>query len=107
MEETLHRIVDASVVLNLFDSGLSIHDDIIDKTLRKRFRLTTLETRGVEYAVLVGDLLIVKAWSLLCEMMNKSGKSRIASFARAYEKFFHRNGRRGDYGDFLQKELRY
>jgi geranylgeranyl pyrophosphate synthase len=82
------RIVDASVVLNLFDSGLSIHDDIIDNTLRKRFRSTVLKTRGVESAVLVGDLLLVKAWSLLCKMMNRSCKSTIASFAKKFEDFF-------------------
>jgi geranylgeranyl pyrophosphate synthase len=87
------RIVDAGVVLNLFDAGLSIHDDIIDKTLRKRFmrkrfRMTILGTRGLENAVLVGDLLVVKAWSLICKMMNKSDKSTIASFAEKYEDFF-------------------
>lgn len=82
------QIVNAGVVLNLFDAGLSIHDDVIDKTLRKRFRMTTLGTRGLEHAVLVGDLLIVKAWSLLCEMMNTNDKSTIVSFPRAYEKFF-------------------
>ena len=82
------RLVDAGVVLNLFDSGLSIHDDIIDKTLRKRFRPTIFGNRGLENAVLVGDLLIVKAWSLICKMMNKSDTSRIASFAKKYEDFF-------------------
>ena len=82
------QIVNAGAVLNLFDAGLSIHDDVIDKTLRKRFRMTTFGTRGLENAVLVGDLLIVKAWALICEMMNKSDKSTIVSFPRAYEKFF-------------------
>ena len=82
------QIVNAGVMLNLFDAGLSIHDDVIDKTLRKRFRMTTLGTRGLENSVLVGDLLIVKAWSLLCEMMNTSDKSTIVSLPRAYEKFF-------------------
>jgi len=82
------RNVDAGVMLNLFDAGLSIHDDIIDKTLRKRFRMTTLGTQGVENAVLVGDLLIVKAWALMYKMMSKSDKSMVASFAGAYEDFF-------------------
>ena len=82
------QIVDAGVVLNLFDAGLSIHDDIIDKTLMKRYGMTILGNRGLENAVLVGDLLIVKAWSLICKMMNKSNKFTIASFAKKYEGFF-------------------
>lgn len=81
-------IIDAGVVLNLFDAGLSIHDDIIDKTLMKRCNMTILGTRGLENTVLVGDLLIVKAWSLICKMMNKSDMSTIASFAKKYEDFF-------------------
>ena len=81
-------IIDAGVVLNLFDAGLSIHDDIIDKTLKKRFRMTILGSRGLENSVLLGDLFIVKAWSLICKMMDKNNYSTISSFGKLYENFF-------------------
>ncbi len=78
-------IVDAGVILTLVDAGTSIHDDIVDKSLRKHFRTTIFGNHGIENALLVGDLLIVKAWSLVHEMIRKTDKPlTIADFAEAY-----------------------
>jgi geranylgeranyl pyrophosphate synthase len=79
------RVIDAGVMLALADAGISIHDDIVDKSLKKRFRRTILGIHGVDNALLVGDLLIVKAWSLIHEMIRKSDKPLvIAAFTEAY-----------------------
>ena len=77
---------DAGMMLSLADAGISIHDDIVDKTMKKRFRVTILSTYGVDHALLVGDLLIMKAWSMIPGMIGRSGKSlRIEEFTEAYE----------------------
>lgn len=78
-------VIDAGVMVALADAGISIHDDIVDKTLKKRSRKTILGNYGSSNALLVGDLLIVKAWSLIHEMIRKTNKPMIiANFAEAY-----------------------
>jgi geranylgeranyl pyrophosphate synthase len=52
---------DAALMLTLASSGFGIHDDIIDKSERKHLRMTILGLFGADTALLVGDLLIVKA----------------------------------------------
>jgi len=78
-------VIDAGVMIALADAGISIHDDIVDNTKKKRCRKTILGAYGLNNALLVGDLLIVKAWSLIHEMIRKTNKPiTVAAFAEAY-----------------------
>ena len=63
---------DAALMFTLASSGFGIHDDIIDKSSHKHFRRTILGAHGIETALLAGDLLIVKAWSVGQKMMRKT-----------------------------------
>jgi geranylgeranyl diphosphate synthase, type I len=69
--------VDAAVLLNLADAGISIHDDLIDHSPKKHLRTTVVGAYGTEKAVLIGDLLIIKAWSLLQEILRKTEQPRL------------------------------
>jgi len=57
------RAVDASLMITLAAAGMGIHDDIIDKSENKHFRETILGRYGLDNALLVGDLLIIKGLS--------------------------------------------
>jgi geranylgeranyl pyrophosphate synthase len=63
----------------------SIHDDIIDKSLKNHFRWTVLGKHGVEKALLVGDLFLVKAWSTVQELLRNHNKPiRVAEIVEGY-----------------------
>jgi geranylgeranyl diphosphate synthase, type I len=51
---------DASLAISTFLGGLTIHDDIIDKTKNKHFRDTLLSLESPERALLVGDMLVIQ-----------------------------------------------
>jgi geranylgeranyl pyrophosphate synthase len=79
-------ILEAGVMLALADAGISIHDDIIDQSSTKHFRMTILGTHGLNNAVLVGDLLIVKAWATINKLLEKNHNTlTIGSFIKTYE----------------------
>jgi geranylgeranyl diphosphate synthase type I len=79
---------DVSLTFTLVAAGIGIHDDIIDKSLRKHFRRTTLGHYGLDKALLVGDFLIVKGWTMIHEMIGKiGGPTKIAEIAQAYGSF--------------------
>jgi geranylgeranyl pyrophosphate synthase len=63
--------VDAGVMFTLASMGFGVHDDIIDKSKFKRFRSTILGKYGLESALLVGDLFIVKGWTALGYLIEK------------------------------------
>ncbi len=65
---------EAGLMLTLASAGFGIHDDIIDRSSCKHFRTTIRGSHGVEAALLVGDLLIVKAWTTIHEMIQKSNR---------------------------------
>lgn len=50
----------AILMLSLLTAGMGIHDDIIDKSSVKHFSMTIPGIHGHDYALLVGDLLIIK-----------------------------------------------
>jgi len=62
---------DASLIISLAAAGMGIHDDIIDKSENKHFRITTLGRYGIDNALLVGDLLIIKGLFLAHEYLDK------------------------------------
>ncbi len=61
--------ITVGMMLTSIDAGVSIHDDILDRTTVKRFRKTVLGAFGLDCAVLVGDLLIVRGWSLIGDVI--------------------------------------
>lgn len=63
---------DAALIFTLASSGFGIHDDILDRSKSKHLRMTILGLHGVDTALLVGDLLIVKAWTLAHELIRKT-----------------------------------
>jgi geranylgeranyl diphosphate synthase type I len=74
-----------SLMITLASAGGGIHDDIIDKSLNKHFRMTVLGLHGLDYALLVGDLLIIKGWTMAREAVKKASKPE--KFAEVIEVF--------------------
>lgn len=62
---------DVSLMITLASAGGGIHDDIIDKSLHKHFRMTILGLHGLDYALLAGDLLIIKGWTMIQELFKQ------------------------------------
>jgi geranylgeranyl diphosphate synthase, type I len=54
---------DASLMITLTAAGMGIHDDIIDKSEISHFRRTILGKHGIDKALLVGDLMIIKGFA--------------------------------------------
>lgn len=76
---------EAGVMFLLAAVATGIHDDIIDKSLRNHLRWTIFGLHGMEKALLVGDLLLVKAWSTLEDFIRNSDKPiRVADIMEAY-----------------------
>jgi geranylgeranyl diphosphate synthase type I len=79
---------DAGLIFALVSTGVSIHDDIIDKSPRKHLRVTILGKYGLNKSLLVGDLLIVKGWSKISGMLERSmNPKKIAKVANLYGDF--------------------
>ncbi len=75
----------ASLMFTLAAAGIGIHDDIIDKSSEKHFRSTVPGLHGIDNALLVGDLLIVKAWTVVQKMIRKNFQpAKIANIIEIY-----------------------
>lgn len=79
---------DVSLMITLMGAGLGIHDDIIDKSLNKHFRSTILGLHGMDNALLVGELLVVKALTQVRKIVNKCDPKKIEHIIDVYESFF-------------------
>jgi geranylgeranyl pyrophosphate synthase len=78
---------DTAIMFTLASSGFGIHDDILDRSTNKHLRMTILGLYGVDTALLVGDLLIVKAWTLAHELIRKTANPiKIANILETYGK---------------------
>jgi geranylgeranyl diphosphate synthase type I len=76
---------DAALMFTLAGSGFGIHDDILDQSKSKHLRMTILGLHGMDYALLVGDLLIVKAWTYANKLIRKTGNpTKIADILETY-----------------------
>ena len=76
---------DAGLIFILAASGIGIHDDILDKSRCKHLRKTILGIHGEDSALLVGDLLLIKAWTMFHEMISNADKAlRIADIMKVY-----------------------
>jgi len=79
---------DAGVMFSLAGAGFGIHDDIIDKSSRKKLRMTIPGLFGVDKALLVGDLLITKAWTMIREIIIKNcNPKEVADIIELYSNF--------------------
>ena len=58
--------------MNDSSAGGGIHDDILDKSSHKHFRKTVLGKYGLDSAVLVGDLFILKGWTMIQGLIKKN-----------------------------------
>jgi geranylgeranyl diphosphate synthase type I len=78
---------DSGLMFTLAAAGFGLHDDILDESLNKHFRRTILGIHGHQKSLLAGDFLIVKAWTLIGEIMRKTEyPTRIAAIVDAYGK---------------------
>jgi geranylgeranyl pyrophosphate synthase len=76
---------DAALMFTLASSGFGIHDDILDRSENKHLRMTILGLHGVDTALLIGDLLIVKAWTFAHELIRETGNpTKIADVLEVY-----------------------
>lgn len=76
---------EAGLMFALVSTGVSIHDDIIDKSRRKHLRKTILGKYGLNKSLLVGDLLIVKGWSRIgAGVENYREPEKIVKIAKIY-----------------------
>jgi geranylgeranyl diphosphate synthase type I len=76
---------DAALMLTLASSGFGLHDDILDRSENKHLRMTILGLHGADIALLVGDLLMVKAWTVAHEMVrNTCNPTKIADILKVY-----------------------
>ena len=62
--EDIQRIVDVAAAFELIHSATLIHDDINDGGLARRGRETVYKKYGLHSAIVTGDFLFVKAFSL-------------------------------------------
>ncbi len=76
---------EAGLMFTLASSGFGLHDDILDNSRSKHLRMTILGLHGADVALLLGDLLIVKAWSIAHEMIRKNPNPlRVADILETY-----------------------
>ena len=70
-------------------AGVGIHDDIIDITVQKRDRTTIPGIYGPDFALTIGDLLIVKGLTAISEVLNENyPREIVVKILEAYEGFF-------------------
>ena len=72
-------------MFTLASAGFGIHGDILDRSSNKHLRRTILGLHGIDTALLVGDLLIVKAWTIAHELYRKvSNPTKIIDVLMTY-----------------------
>ncbi|KON32492.1 MAG: hypothetical protein AC479_07455 [miscellaneous Crenarchaeota group-6 archaeon AD8-1] len=59
------------LIFTIASAGYGLHDDILDKSNCKHLQSTILGLHGLEGTLLVGDLLIIKAWFFLHKILEK------------------------------------
>jgi geranylgeranyl diphosphate synthase, type I len=79
---------DISIMVTLISAGMGIHDDVIDKSSNKHHRMTLPGIHGADNAIVVGDLLIVKALSAIRELVKKIDVAKSQQILSSYEAAF-------------------
>lgn len=68
-------VINVSLMITLISAGGGIHDDVIDKSTKKNFRDTIFGLHGSDHALLAGDLLILKGWGKLQELVDQTDQT--------------------------------
>lgn len=80
---------DVSLMITLMAAGLGIHDDIIDKSTSKHFRMTLLGLYDSDISLLAGELLIVKSLASIRKIIEKNlPAKKIIDIINLFENFF-------------------
>jgi len=74
------RLTQISASIILISGAVDIHDDIIDKSKTKNSRQTVLGKFGSDIALLVGDALYFKGFTLLYQAIEKDFQPEVCSF---------------------------
>src|SRR5665647_608788 len=83
-------IEDAGVVMSLLVAGMAIHDDIIDKSINKHYNKqnTVFGNKGIDKALLTGDLLLLKGLLIGLEVFNnKIFQNKYSSIIKTLREF--------------------
>jgi geranylgeranyl diphosphate synthase type I len=78
------QAVDAGAMFALASAGFGVHDDIVDKSSKKHFRRTVPALFGINGAILVGDLLMLKASRILAEITQQKQTTDKIGIIKAY-----------------------
>jgi geranylgeranyl pyrophosphate synthase len=84
----LDIVDDLGLFFSISGSGIGIHDDIIDKTNEKHDRKTVPNLFGQDYAITVGDLLMVKGLTWIRESLSKVDNNTSSRILEEYDRFF-------------------
>jgi geranylgeranyl pyrophosphate synthase len=95
----VQTVTSITVPIMLISSGVDIHDDIIDKSKMKNERLTVFGKYGQDIALLTGDALMFKGFSLLQFALKNVPEKKAKQALRVFEKAFF------DLGDAEALEL--
>ena len=87
------RLLDFASAMILVNGAIDIHDDIIDRSKRKDGRPTVYGKFGVETALLVGNALLMKGYTMLAEdLYRKFGGEKAAKVLDVLKKGFFELG---------------
>lgn len=78
---------DVGLMITLASAGGGIHDDILDKSPNKHFRMTILGRYGPDSALIAGDLLIIKGWTMAKKIAKKVSTERFAEIIKIFGKW--------------------
>jgi len=86
----------------LMSGGIDVHDDIIDKSKMKYGRLTVFGKYGDELALLVGDALLLKGFTLLCNATRFFSQKKFLDIVKIVNNMFFELGD----AETLERKLR-
>jgi len=80
--------IKVSLMVTLAGVGIGIHDDIVDQSKTKHFKRTILGLHGPKYSLFVGDLLVLKALTMVRELVGEDYQTeKILDIIKALEQF--------------------
>jgi len=91
-----------AVPMTLLSGAVDIHDDIIDQSTEKRGKPTVFGKFGSDIALLVGDALLFKGFTFLCEANEKFPSEKMTTIVNIIKNAFYELGD----AEALELELR-
>ena len=93
-----------AVPLILISSAVDVHDDIIDQSVAKKGKLTLYGKFGEDMALLIGDALLFKGFTLLCEAGKEFPQEKINAIFQLITNLFFELGEAEAYELSLRKK---